>query len=141
MTDYAKYDSDDTFIAWNIRLTADPTVRDGANGPMVTLKWVCTSRNDGDADIWVEATASDRQAALAQCLKKGDVLGIQGKLCMRTWGEGKIAMQLRRAELHVPISLLMACKERGFVPGAAPSKPRGAVTIPKKTVFTLDDGE
>jgi hypothetical protein len=127
MTEYRKYDTTAGYEAHNIRLTKDADVKDGANGQMVSITFVDSSRNDRDVDMWIEAQVSDFQAALGACLKKGDVLGVRGKLVMQKYGEPeKVALKLRRAELYVPIDLFMACKERGFEPGAAPSSGAGA---------------
>lgn len=144
--DFKKYDSDDKYINWNARLAKDPEIREGENGKMVRLTFVSTSKAESDSELWIEATPSDRQADIAAFLKKGDVLGIEGKPCLRRYGDNKekFSFNLRRAELHIPISLFVALKERGFVPGAkAEGKSARPTTkkAPAKTVLKLDEEE
>lgn len=121
MADFKKYDSDSTHVSYSARLAKEPEVKEGPNGPMVRLTYVDTSRKEGDEDMWIEASPFDRDVELSKYLKKGDSLGIEGHLCMRKYGEGKVAFNLRNCKLHIPLSLFMVLKERGFTPGQTAS--------------------
>lgn len=126
--EYKKYDSEDKYECCGVRLAKDAEVRPGANGDMVTLTFVSTSRSEGDEDTWVSANINDRQVGAAAYLKKDDVLHkVEGKPCWRKWtnkdGVAKVSFNLRRASFVVPLSLFAALKTRGFTPGAAGSKP------------------
>ena len=128
MAEFRKYDTDSNYTCWAARLTKDAEVKDFGDRQLVRLNFADSSRMDSDEDIWIEANPSDRDAALAKCLKKGDTIGIEGKLTMRRYGDNKekVAFNIRFAKLHVPIALLMECKEkRGFTPGAASSGGNG----------------
>lgn len=147
-TEFKAYDSNDLYECCGARLAKDAEVRETANGRMVRLTFVSTSRRAGEngiEDMWVEANVNDFQSDLAAHLKKGDVLHkIHGKPYLRKWGEDgtKISFCVERAQLVVPLDLFKALKERGFVPGAkgaaagkkpATKKPAGrkAIELPE----------
>lgn len=130
--EYKNYDSNDRFKQCGVRLTKDAEVRDGANGKMVRLTFVSTSRNKGKNgidDLWVEANVNDFQAEAASFLKEKDVLHeVDGKPYLRRFGENneRIAFCLERAQLVIPLELFAKLKDRGFKPGQkSDAKPAG----------------
>jgi hypothetical protein len=150
------YDTDDRWMSYNVRLTKDAEVfpsKDPEKPPMVRLTFVSESRQAADSAMWIEANPTDRQADLCGFLRKGDNFPIDGKLCLRRYGDNneKFALNLRRAECHINYDLLMKLKERGFVPGARkttdgrrPSASAGnRVTrkMPEKPVQDVDFGD
>jgi single-stranded DNA-binding protein len=141
--EYKKYDSDDRYTNWHARLAKDPEVRETDSGKFVRLTIVSTSRAESDCDLWIEVTPTDRQMEIASFLKKGDVVGIEGKPTLRKAKEGeRTFFNLRRAELHIPIALLGVLKERGFVAGktrADTTPPPAKGTPARKKVVDLDD--
>lgn len=119
--EYKKFDTHDIFTIHNARLAKDATVIEGGEKPMVKLTFVVTSRSDRHSDMWVEATVQDRNSDLASHFKKGDIVGLTGKLALRKWGDNneKQSVELLRAEVHPTAELFAAAKERGWTPGAA----------------------
>src|ERR1051325_2377971 len=84
--EYKKYDSEIRVEFIGARLTKDAEVRDGANGKMVRLTVVATSKAESDSDLWLEVNVQDSQAELAAHLKKGDTLHkIEGFLTLRKY--------------------------------------------------------
>jgi single-stranded DNA-binding protein len=153
MSDFKKYDSDSNYIQHNARLTQDADVREFDGKKFVKLKFTDETRgqnkdgSDRYETMWVEAEVRDYDADKAALLKKGDVLTIEGKIAFRLWGEDrdKAAFDLKRAALHIPVSLFMQLQERGFAPGgkAAPKKGKAAPTKGKKKIVEIpeDDDE
>lgn len=145
MSEYQKYDTDDKFSIWHARLAKDAEVRTTSTGEMVRLTFVSESKAESDEPIWIDATPQDHQAEMAKFLRKGDVLGIEGKLTLRKGTDGKSFHNLRRAILHPEPSLIKTLKERGFVPGSKKgngnSKPAPKGPAPAKRVVNLDDEE
>jgi len=151
--EYKKYDSEIRVEYIGARLTKDAEVRDGANGKMVRLTVVATSKAESDSDLWLEVNVQDSQAELAAHLKKGDTLHkIEGFLTLRKYGENneKFSINVRRARLSVPIGPVVTIgdlKERGFVPGAGGQaakkggKTPPAKKPPAKKIVDLDDEE
>lgn len=138
--EYKKYDTDDKYQNWNARLTKDVET----SGDMLRITFVSESKAESDEPIWISATPQDHQKELAKFLRKGDVLGIEGKLTLRKGKDGGLFHNLRRAILHPSPELIKTLKERGFVPGKTPAKgvPAGAATpTAKKRVVKLDDEE
>lgn len=124
MTEFKKYDSPSSYECAGVRLAKDADVKDTANGQIVTLTFVDTSRAEGDSDLWVEAKIADRQSDLAAYFKKGDILHtVEGKPVLRKWtnneGQEKFSFQLKRAEFVPPTSIYATAKERGWEPQAA----------------------
>lgn len=130
--EFKSYDTQDTMHFHGFRLAKDAEVRETANGKMVRLTTVSTSRNEGKNGIkptWWELNVNDFQADLAGFLKKGDVvLHAEGHPYMRTWGEAddKVSMCCDKVQLKIAPDFFKTLKERGFVPGkrgeAAPTK-------------------
>ena len=130
--DFKKYDSQDTYVIHNARLTSDAQVIETGERAMVKLKFASECRNERYETLWVEATVADRHAGLARYLKKGDVVGVSGKPGLRRWGDDndKISFELTYAEIMPSIELISAAKERGFAPGGVVAKVKEAA---KKT--------
>jgi single-stranded DNA-binding protein len=162
MSDYKKYDSDDTYMQHNARLTEDATViKLGEGKKLVKIKFTSEAKgedkegNDRYETLWVEAIVSDYDADKAAYLKKGDVLSVEGKPALRLWGDDndKISFELIRARLHTSVALFMELKERGFSAGgkggkkgkAAPKKgkksSRKIVEIPEDDEDDAEDDE
>lgn len=149
MTEYRKFDSSAKYIIHNARLAKDAEVKETEKGKLVRLTFVDTSRNDADSDMWIEATVQDRNADFAAFLKKGDTLGVEGKLCLRRYGDNneKFAHNLRFAEIFPPIGLHVEVKERGFTPGAGKpatkgkTAPKGKPAPAKRAPVDLDDDD
>ncbi len=149
MSEFKKYDSASKYLNFGARLTKDAEVKEFDGRKVVRVTFVDQSRHEADVDMWIEATAGDRQAELAAFLKKGDTLGVEGKLSMRKYqkdGVEKFSIGIRRAELHVPIELFVKLKERGFTPGLAGAVAKTAAKpLPPKAkpaarpVMNLDD--
>lgn len=129
-TEFKKYDSDDNYVNYSARLTKDAEVREG-DKVRVKLTFVSQSRNENHHDIWITADVNDGQAPLARYLKKGDVIGIEGKPYL--WGDANPQFALNFARIHIG-NLIKTLKERGFTPGAASSsgKPAAKKTNAKK---------
>lgn len=128
MSEFKKYDSDDKFTAYHVRLTKDAEVfpsKDPQRGPLVKLTFVSSSRREGTKDQFVECKVRDRDANAAQYLKKLDVVTIEGKPLWEEYKD-KVYFKLDNAEVHLPIALLGSLKERGFEPGAKGGAPRPA---------------
>ncbi len=131
MSEDKKYDSHDEYRNRNARLTKDAEVfpsKIPGKPPLVRLTFVSESRQEKSKPLWVEAKIRDFDANLAQYLKKGDTLPVEGKPVLETYGEGKTAFKLDRAAIFPSIELFMKLKERGFTPGAggaAGGKPSG----------------
>jgi len=127
--EYKKYDTRSKYTATGIRLAKDAEVRETANGKLVRLTIVDTSRLDSDDDLWVEATVRDFDAGVAEYLRKGDILHeVTGKPTIRRYGDNneKFTFGVRQAMIHVPAELFAQLKERGWVPGqGGNSKPNG----------------
>lgn len=119
--EYKSYDTQDQLTIHNARLAKDAQVIEGGEKPLVKLTFVITSRSDRHSDMWVEATVQDRNSDLASFFKKGDLVGLTGKLALRKWGDNneKFSIELIRAEIHPTPELFAAAKERGWTPGAA----------------------
>lgn len=148
--EFKKYDADTKTVAHNMRLTKDAEVLSEGNGerpPMIRLSFVDTSRDKEDEDKWVDVIPRDGDAVQASFMKKGDVLGYEGHETMRKWGDNKdkISFRIKGAQLHIPISLFLQLKERGFVPGqkntgASKGKPTATpAKKPARPVVNLDD--
>lgn len=148
-TDYKKYDSASKYECCGVRLAKDAEVRETANGRMVRLTFVDSSRRAGDngiEDMWVEANVNDFQSDAAAHMKKGDVLHkVDGKPYLRKWGENesKVSFCLERAQLVIPLDLFAPLKERGFVPGAktsaAAKKPAAKKPATRAPIALPDD--
>ena len=155
MSDFNVYASDDNYIQHNARLTSDPEVKVYDDRKLVRLKFVSEAKGkdkDGGnryTTLWVEATVGDYDSEKASFLKKGDVLSVEGKPALRIWGdENKISFELLRARLHLPVSLFMELKERGFTPGEAKPagkkpfvKPAAKKTFTKRAIVEIPDDE
>lgn len=144
--EFKSYDSQDRYSIHNARLTKDAEVRDGTKGPMVRLTFVSTCRGERHSDLWIEATVSDFNSAMAAHLKKGDVIGIAGKPGLRRYGDDneKFSFELLRADIYPSIPLIQALKERGFTPGQAATTKKAApkkATVAKKTVVEIPDDD
>jgi single-stranded DNA-binding protein len=146
--DDKKYDSDSGWFMKGARLCKDPEVREGANGKMVRLTFVSTSRRDGNSDLWIECNVQDFQTDLASYLLKGDVLHyVEGKDFLRKYGENdeKFSFGIDRARLSVPLDLFATLKERGWTPGGgkeekpAAKKSATKTRAPRKQVELPDD--
>lgn len=137
MTEFKKYDSASTYENRYARLTKDAEVKTFGDGKeSVRLTFVDTSRVEADADMWIEATCTDRDAPAMKYLKKGDVINVEGHLSMRRFGDNqeKVAFSVRFATIRLSIDLRAKLKERGFTPGQAapsPSRPTAAKPAPK----------
>jgi len=157
MGDYKKYDSDDVYTQYNARLTHDASVTKLADGrKLVKIKFTSEAKgqdkdgNDRYETIWVEAIVGDYDADKASYLKKGDVLGVDGKPALRLWGDDndKISFELIRARLHLPVSLFQELKERGFDPsgkgGGKKGKPAKGKSKPagkRKPIVEIPDDD
>lgn len=158
MSEYKKYDSDDTYVQHNARLTHDATVTSVGEGrKLVKVKFTSEAKGqtkDGDdryETIWVEAIVGDYDADKAAYLKKGDVLSVEGKPALRLWGDDndKISFELIRARLHLPVSLFQELKERGFDPtgkGGGKGKAKGKAAAKgkpgkRKPIVEIPDDE
>lgn len=152
--EFRNYDSTDEYRFVGPRLTADPVVRETANGKMVRLQIVSTSRNKGKNDIedlWVEVNVGDFNAEAASFMKKGDVLHeIKGKPYVRRFGESKekFSFCLERATIVIPSELKKELKARGWDPmkkagesgGARPSgKPSNTKRKPQREIQDLPE--
>ncbi len=143
-TEYKRWDSDSGWWMNGAELKKDPEVRDGANGKMVRLTLVSTSRREGNDDLWVEVNVSDFNADAAAWMKKNDVLHrVEGKDFMRTFGEGKKSFGVERARLSIGRELMKTLRERGFSPGTgnAPTssaKPAAAAKKSRQPRQTLE---
>lgn len=134
MAEYRKFDSSSKYINFGARLTKDAETRKLQDGKeLVRISFVDTSRHENDQDMWFEATPGDRQTGLAKYLRKGDTIGVEGKVSMRRFGDNneKVAFAIRRAELHIPGELFAKLKERGWNP-QADSKPATQSKPPAK---------
>ncbi len=150
---YKKYDSSDEYVHHNARLTHDAVVTSFGDGrKMVKLKFASEAKGqtkDGEdrySTIWVEAIVSDYDADKAALLKKGDVLTVVGKPALRMWGDNldKVSFELLRARLHMPVSLFVELKERGFDPtgkGKGKAKPTKGKPGKKKPIVEIPDDE
>lgn len=121
MTEYKKYDSTDVYENKFARLTKDAEKRELPGGKVLArISFVSTGRGDNDEDMWFEATPGGHQTNLALFLRKGDVIGVEGKPTMRRFGDKKekVAFAIKRAELHIPPDMFARLKERGWNPQA-----------------------
>ncbi len=139
MSEYKKFDTQDTFTIHNARVAKDVKVFEGDRGKSVQVTFVCTSRQEADKDIWLTAKIADRDADLASYLQKGDVLGFSGKLANKPWGDSepqKDSFELRFASMYASVDLFMKLKERGFTPSAKGGEkappPKKAAVPPKR---------
>lgn len=138
MTEYAKFDSASSYENRYARLTKDAEVKSFGDGKeSVRITFVDTSRNENDADMWIEAQAPDRMAEKVKHLKKGDVVDVEGKLSMRRYGDNneKVAFSIRFAEIRMSPELQGKLKERGYSGAGGNSKP-AAKPAPKKPTPT-----
>lgn len=142
--EYKKYDTEDSWVIHNGRLTADAEwITDEA----VKVTMVSTSRNDNDADIWVDIILGGGQADYASRLKKGDIISATGKLTMHRFGDDheKVGFQLRLPRVHYALPLLQELGERGESGGkskkAKPARGRSRRAEPDREVIDLDDEE
>lgn len=121
MSEFRKYDSNDRYECFGVRLAKDARVAEFGGARMVSLTFASESRREKNITLWVSANMADHQAELASFLKKGDLLHqVMGKPVMRAWGDDKekTSFELERATMVVPLDLFPVLKERGFVPGA-----------------------
>lgn len=140
--EFKKYDSDDNYSNWSARLTKDAEVKEGEK-TRVKITFVSTSRSENHHDLWVTADINEGQAPLAAFLKKGDIVGVEGKPYQ--WGDANPQFALNFARLHLTGELINKLKERGFVPGqkgrptskAAPKK----TGKPTRPIIDLPDDE
>lgn len=141
--EFGKYDTEDNWIGHNLRLTDD--AREIAED-LIKITVVSTSRNENDADMWIDILLGGGQAEYASRLKKGDFISATGKLTMHRFGENdeKIGFQLRLPRLHYALPLLRELGERGAQKGKGKTKPaakgRGKGR-PAREVIDLDDDE
>jgi hypothetical protein len=136
-----KFDTDDMYLNHSARLTKDPEVfpsKDPTRGPLVRLTFVSESRLEKSKTGWIDAKVRDRDSNIAQFLRKGDSLPIQGKPVFEEYN-GKLQFKLDQAQLHINVDLLMRCKERGFVGGSKAAIPAGPKKAPRPVIDLGDD--
>lgn len=125
--DYPKYDSDDEFRGYGVRLAKDAETIKTKNGEMTKITFVATSQGDEDEDVWFEGIVNDGQAEKAAGLQKGDVLmSVVGKMAVKRSKEDptKLFFNLKRVRLHFGIALLVELKARD----GGGKKPAGKAT-------------
>lgn len=118
--EFKKYDSNHELECRNVRLTHDATI---VKPGFTKVKFVLTSKNEGDDDMWIEAIPSEGAAELAGYLKKGDTISATGFLTMQHWGDNNNEQfTLKFAKLHYSLELLQTLRERQGGKSAAKGK-------------------
>lgn len=149
--DRKEYDSDDTYEIRNARLTKDAQVFSGSGDtPLVRITFVSSSRLSNTKktikSAFIDAKVRDFDAGGAAFLKKGDVLGVEGKPIFEEYpeGSGKVQLKLDQARLYMSLDLKAKLKERGFTPGASGGKkapPKARAAKPQRAVQDVDFGD
>lgn len=137
--EYKKFDSNHTLECRNVRLTEDAKV---IKPGFTKVKFVLTSSQDGDDDMWIEAIPSEGAAELAGYLKKGDSISATGFLTLSHWGDNNNEQfTLKFAKLHYSLELLQELNARraGGKEKPKAGKSAGKKPAAKREVIDLDD--